>query len=193
MAKPKKYNDADLPAILLREVVLRILERKGQFKAKTSPFTQRQIVEFKKRMRVSSFDKFDNTTYISYINFYTQGDSFERDEPLGTLVIYVEEDFLVSLMDRMDYPIDNEDDPDEMEDACGTLCNLIAGNFKSGLAKLGYAEIEMSHFFSFCNEVLNGVEYNTDLKVKHEIPFIINKSIRLVVDLAIAPVPRYTH
>ena len=71
MAKPKKYNDADLPAILLREVVLRILERKGQFKAKTSPFTQRQIVEFKKRMRVSSFDKFDNTTYISYINFYS--------------------------------------------------------------------------------------------------------------------------
>ena len=76
-----------------------------------------------------------------------------------------------------------------LEDACGTFCNLIAGNFKSGLTQLGYVELIMSHFSGFQNEILNGVEFHPSQKQMYEINYEIEGEKRIVTELCMGPVP----
>ena len=76
-----------------------------------------------------------------------------------------------------------------MIDAAGTLCNLIAGNFKAGLRQLGYIELVMSHFSGYENSILEGVEFSADQKEMYEIQFEIGGSKKIIVELSMASVP----
>ncbi|MBF0484747.1 MAG: hypothetical protein HQL25_08605 [Candidatus Omnitrophica bacterium] len=157
-----EITELNLQARIAAEVLKRILERRAGLKLSSNPkFISRPIVEFMRRMRITSFEKFDTTTAISVINFFVGKSIENRESPIGTIVIYVEFDYLVMLLQKLGYPIEENDDS-EMLDACGTLCNLIAGNFKSGLCQLGYVNLEMSHFMSFRNEIFEGVLYPAD-------------------------------
>jgi len=187
----KTINEFNIQARLLAEVVKRILDRKAHiYLSEVAAFKLKPITEFKRRMRVSSLEKFEDSTYISTVNFYSSEKDLDNKKAVGTLVIYIEEPYVVELLKKLDYPIEDEDSQPELADACGTVCNLIAGNFKSGLTQLGYIELAMSHFSSYRNEILNGVEYPADQKELYEISFEIRKRRRIVAELVMGDVPR---
>jgi hypothetical protein len=91
----------------------------------------------------------------------------------------------------MDYGRIDEDDDEEVLDASGTVTNLIAGGFVKELTGRGYVHLEMSHFESFINTVVDGIHFSAEQDRKFEIEFFIRKEKRIVVELTMGNIPRY--
>ena len=190
--QPNVSDPFYVQGILLAEVIKRILNRRAniQLAKIETDLALKPITEFMGRMRVSSIEKFDSTTYISTINFYKSEKDQVRQRTLGAIVVYIEGKYIAELLKRMDYPIEDPRDEETLLDGCGTIGNLIAGNFKSGLTQLGYAELVMSHFSSFRNEVLEGVSYDIDQQHKYEVTTRIDGVKRMVTDLTMGEIPK---
>ncbi len=192
LSNDKSLDPFYVQGLLLAEVVKRILNRRAgiQLSKIKSSFEVKPITEFMQRMRVSSIEKFDTTTYISTINFYSNEKKMKTQDALGALVLYIEGKYVTELLKKLNYPVDDARDEETLEDGCGTLCNLIAGNFKSGLTQLDYIELPMSHFLSFRNEILDGVAYDFTKEQKYEISIEIDGVKRIMVDLAMGDIPK---
>ena len=195
MEKPEEIKeDLDefyVQALMLAEVVRRILKQKADTELSRKPILElKPISHFMRRMRISSYEKFNETTYISAVNFFKTEEDMEEHNAVGAIVIYIGEDYIVRLFQDLGYPVFDEDDQESLEDACGTFCNLIAGNFKSGLAQLGYKDLFMSPFSSYRNEIINGVECDPDQLQKYEIHFEIKDKKRIVADLTMGILPK---
>lgn len=187
----KEKDEFYIQALLLAEVVKRILEKQADIILKEKPaLTKKPITEFCKRMRISSVGKFDGKTYISTINFYETEEDLQGHTALGALILYIKEDYVFPLFQKLNYPDIDETDEEAIEDACGTFCNLVAGNFKSGLTQLGYKELFMSHFSSYQNDILNGVEYHPDEKELYEVSIRIRDEVCIILDLTMGPIPK---
>lgn len=185
-----QLDERYIQALMLSRVIKRILKNRASIELSANPvFIEKPIAEFMNRLKVSSITKFDETTYISSINFYKDRAALDRHEALGALIIYVGASYLVELIKRLDYPEVDEDDPEAMLDAIGTFCNLIAGNFKSGLTQLGYIELVMSHFSGYENKVLLGVDFSPNETRMYEIEFEIRGEKRIVAEFSMAPIP----
>lgn len=191
-AQEERKRDLYLQTVLLREVITRILKRKARFREVTKPDPLiKPIIEFRRRMRVSSIDKFESTTYISSINFFVNDAAMQDKKALGAVIILLEEKGLLFLLRKMDYPMEDNDDPEELKDACGTLCNLICGSFKSGLSQLDYEDVTMSHFSSYQNEAPFGIDYDLNEQFYCEMTFGVEDFPKLlIVQYTMAPIPK---
>jgi len=188
--KALDLDELHLQAILLSKVIRRVLKSKANLDLSRDPqMTKLAIVEFKKHMRVSSLEKFDATTYISAINFYVNEKDKADGKTLGSLIIYVTEEYVPYLLKKLGYPDIEDEDEQVLEDACGAFCNIIAAKFKSGLTQLGYIEPVMSHFMSYRNQAPGGLEFDRRQKELYEITFDIKDEKRLIVDLTMGSVP----
>jgi len=178
-------------AICLREVILRTFEAKGKLDVTSKPIPKiRPIVEANKRMKVSNLGRFDTTAFISIVNFYKHEADLENNKALGALVIYIGEKYIIDLFAQMGYPGLDENNDSEMEDASGTLCNIIAGKFKLALKQLDFIELEMSHFSTYQNDVPDGVAYDYHQKRKYEISFEIDEEKAFIVELTMGSIPK---
>lgn len=188
----KKPSEFYIQALLLAKVVERILSRKAGIDLSKPPRLElKPITEFVRRMRVSGLLKFNERTYIAAINLFKTEEDSEQHKAVGAIVLYIPETYVAKLFRELEYPsVIDEDDQEALLDACGTFCNLIAGNFKSGLTQLGYQELVMSHFSSYKNEVLNGVIYDPKQTRLYEISFEIRGEKRIVADLTMGPIPK---
>jgi len=187
----KQAAEYYIQALLLAEVIKRILRKQGEIRLSNKPqITLKPITEFHKRMRVSGLEKFDEKTFISTVNYYVSKRALESHKSLGAVSIYIPEIYIVKLMQDLQYPVIDIDDEEGLEDACGTFCNLIAGNFKTGLMQLDYQELIMSHFSTFRNEIPDGVEIHPDQDELYEISFEIRGEKKIVADLAVGPLPK---
>lgn len=172
----------------LAGVVKQILENSGEIRLSSDPLIEkRPITSFTRRMRVFGMEKFDAPTFIGVINFYRNNDDLRRHRALGVLLVYIGQNYIYDLFKKLNYPeIDDEDD-EALQDACGTLCNLIAGQFKSEVVRMGYESLEMSPFSHYRNNAFYGVEYDTSSQDKFEISFFIRDLKQIVVELAMGP------
>lgn len=185
-----QLDERYIQALMLARVVKRILKKRANIDLSANPtFIVKPIAEFMNRIRVSSLNKFDETTYISTINFYKTRDDLDKHDALGALIIYISESYLIELIRKLNYPDVDEDDPEAMLDSIGTFCNLIAGNFKAGLTQLGYIELVMSHFSGYENKVLMGIEFSPNENQMYEIQFEIGDEKRIVAEFSMAPIP----
>ncbi|MBP9855452.1 MAG: chemotaxis protein CheX [Candidatus Omnitrophica bacterium] len=194
---PKDDNDRlderYIQALMLARVVKRILKKRANIDLSSNPiFIVKPIAEFMNRIRVSSLSKFDETTYISTVNFYKSRDDLDKHDAVGVMIIYVGQSYLVELIKKLNYPDVDEDNQEVMLDSIGTLCNLIAGNFKTGLTQLGYIELVMSHFSGYENNVLMGIEFSPNETQMYEIQFEVDGKRRIVAEISMAPLPLNT-
>jgi hypothetical protein len=190
LIRERNLDEFYVQALLLAEVFRRILRRQGALVLSKKPdIVLKPIVEFRKRIRVSGLSKFDEKTFIAHINFYRNQEDMAKHKALGALIIYIPESYVVYLFQSLDYPVDDEDDIESIQDACGSLCNQIAGNFRAGLVQLGYQDVEMSPFFASQNDVVDGVEYCADHPELYELSFYIKNQKRVIVDLNMGPIP----
>ncbi len=185
-----QLDERYIQALMLARVVKRILKKRANIDLSSNPkFIVKPIAEFMNRIRVSSLNKFDETTYISTINFYKTRGDMEKHDALGALIIYIGQSYLVELIRKLNYPDVDEDDPEAMLDSIGTFCNLIAGNFKAGLTQLGYIELIMSHFSGYENKVLMGIEFSPNETQMYEIQFEIDGQRRIVAEISMGSIP----
>lgn len=176
---------------LLAETVKKLFLERGELEFSKEPvLTKRNIVEYKGRMRADGMEKFNSPTFVAFINFYLDAANMQKHNALGAVIVYVEQDFIAPVMKKLKYPPINDEDNKAMCDACGTLCNIICGAFKSALVAQSFKELEMSHFSSYRNTAGNGVEFNFKEYDLYELRFELDNVKRLVLELTMATVPK---
>ena len=151
---------------------------------------KKKIIDSDGRMRADGMEKFSNEpTYVSAVNYYANGKDLERDKALGTLVVYVEQEYLPQLMKLLKYPPIDDESEDAMLDSCGTLANIIAGRFKSEVSQAGFIELEMSHFMNYRNHSFNGVNFPSTEYHLYELTCLLDGKKRLVMEMTMGTVP----
>lgn len=180
----RDHNPFYIQALVLAKVVEKILIQKAGLRLSSRPLIKtRPIVSFMDRIRVSGLEKFDQKTLVSVVNFYRDRAEETSGKAVGAVILYVSEDYAYRLIRQLDYPIDGSNDDEGVIDGCGAFCNLIAGNFKNGLTKIGYQDLVMSHFLTYENSAVDGVPYDGQQKELYEVIFEIGGIRRIVVDL----------
>jgi len=94
------------------------------------------------------------------------------------------------LLKLLKYPLADDEDLDALADCCGTLCNILAGAFKTAISKMGYLELEMSAFKSYRNKAISGVDFCYNERDKYEVSFFIKDQKRLVVEMSMGVLPK---
>ena len=167
------------------------LERNPEIKFKTPVKSVKPVIEYNGKLRVDGMEKFNNEpTYVSAINYYASKVDMEKKKTLGAIMVYVQQDYMVKMMKLLQYPPVDDENETALEDSCGTLCNIIAGRFKSEISKAGYIELEMSHFVAARNNLVAGVSFCFSEFTKYEILFDIEGAKRLVLETSLGVVPR---
>ncbi len=193
--RPKVRGDYSEPlftmALALAAAVKKVFYEKSEQKFSSEPtIEKRAIIQFVNRMRIDAMEKFNTTTFLSVIHYYKDNAALKNNEPIGLIIVYIERTFVPEMLRLFKYPYIDYDDDDEVLDGIGAISNLIAGYFKKELARLGYADLEMSHFRTAINSVLDGVEYSKDQTDKFEISFEIDDKKRMVVEMLMSPLPK---
>lgn len=175
----------------LTVAVKKVFYEKSELKFSAEPVIEKKpIIQFMQRMRVEAMEKFNQTTFFSVVHFYKNVTALEANDPAGFLIVYIERTFVPEMLRLLKYPYIDYDNDDEVLDGTGAIVNLIAGQFKKELIRLGHADLEMSHFKSFINSNVNGVDYPRDQVEKYEVSFEIDDKKRLVVEMVMGPLPR---
>jgi len=187
----KQNSELDIFTELLERGTIALFQEREVKFAGPPKKEKRKIIEYDGRMRADGMEKFDNEpTYVSAVNFYASEKDMEKKNTLGALIVYVEQSYIAKMMRLLQYPpIDDESD-DAMRDSCGTLCNIIAGRFKSEISKAGYVELEMSHFMNYKNNAFQGVNFCFSEYDMYQMDFSIENAKRLVIEMTMGPVPK---
>lgn len=176
-------------ALALATSIQKMLNDKGGIYLSAEPeLWQKPIVEFGKRMRVDGLEKFDDRVAISVIQLYRSTETMRANKILGTIIVYIPVSYIARLLKLLEYPLIDEDEESLVLDACGTIVNLIGGAFVKDLAVVGYGYLQMSHFESYINSVLDGIPFAVGEQAKYEIAFEINCQKRLVVEFVMGEI-----
>jgi hypothetical protein len=177
--------------LALAAAVKKVFFEKSERKFSAEPSIQKKvIIQFVRRMRVDAMEKFNSTTFLSAIHFYKDEAARKKDEPVGLIIVYIERVFVPEMLRLLKYPYIDYDNDDEVLDGIGAITNLIAGFLKRELGRLGYIDLEMSHFRSAVNSVLDGLDYCKNQSEKYEISFDIDGVKRMVIELVMDPIPK---
>jgi hypothetical protein len=178
-------------SLALAVAVRKLFREKANIKFSQEPLIDKKpITSFMKRMRVDPMEKFNGPTVVSIIHFYKNLQDMDLNRPCGVLLTYIEIAAISGLLKRLDYPEIDDDEEEEVEDACGAICNVIAGGFKLELLNIGYPALEMSSFESHINSVVNGTTFPLKSAHKYEINYEMDGHKKLVTELVMAPLPR---
>lgn len=194
MDEPAQVTNRALLAIsrILVDAVRITLKSKGGVYLSGEPeILEKPVVQFSRHMRVDALEKFGERTVFSVVNFYHGKHRMEHHQPAGTLIFYIPVSYISKLLWMLEYPRIDEDDDGLVLDGCGSVANLVAGAFVKELCGKGYVHLEMSHFESYINTAVNGVEFPEEESLKHEISFSIGGVRRLVAELTMSHVPNY--
>ena len=146
-------------ALGLCVAVKKVLFEKSETVFSSEPDIEKKlIIQFMRRMRIDGMEKFNQTTFLSVVHFYKDAAALASNAPAGVLIVYIERKFVPEMLRLLKYPYIDYDEDAEVLDGIGAIANLIAGQFKKELVRLGHADLEMSHFKSSVNSVANGIE-----------------------------------
>ena len=97
----KKAENPELEkfAQVLKKGIVDLFADRGEINFSKEPILEpKNIVEYEGRKRVDGMEKFDNeATYISAINFYLNATDMEKHKALGSIVVYVQQEYLAKL------------------------------------------------------------------------------------------------
>jgi len=170
--------------LALSSAVKKIFFDKSEMTFSSEPRLDKELVtQFANKMRVDAMEKFNSTTVFAVIQFAANQEDLKRQEYMVTLVVYLEQKFLPEFLRMLQYPYIEFDNDEEVKDGCGTLVNLIGGQFKREMSNLGYKDLMMSHFESFINTAADGVGIPKGVTEKFELNFEIDGVKRLVIEM----------
>src|SRR3989338_10183476 len=164
------YVEDDLHnfAVVLTRLVTKFFRTQAELEFSSPPRMKREFIkEFNKKMRIYGVEKFYTPTFVSTVNYYKNFEDLQNNKPIGLLVVYIPQDYVAQLLKLLKYPEIEASDDNALKDACGTLCNVIAGRFKSEVSAMGFIELEMSHFTNYLNTSMRGVDFCTEQNEKY--------------------------
>jgi len=187
-----KNQDLEKFADLLLQGTEALFMERGEMKFSKPPEKLAvNIVEYQGKMRCDGMEKFNNEpTYVSTVNYYNNAVDMSKNKAVGALVVYIQQAYMARIMKHLKYPAFDDEDENALLDSCGTLCNILAGRFKSEISKAGYIDLEMSHFSTFRNSAVPGCAFSPSEFDAYTINFILENEKRMVLEMTMGVVPR---
>jgi CheY-like chemotaxis protein len=171
-------------ALALSAAIKKILFEKSETTFSSEPQLEKKaITKFYHKMRVDAMEKFNSATVFSALQFAANEEDLRRQEYMLTLIVYLEKEFLPEFLRMLQYHYIDSDEEAECKDGCGTLANLIAGQYKREMAILGYKDLTMSPFETYINTAVDGIGIPKGLTEKYEFSFEVEGTKRMVVEL----------
>lgn len=148
------------------------------------------IVEYQGKIQADGMEKFNNeAAYVSAVNYYLNAADMAKKKAVGALIVYVPQNYMAKLMKHLKYPPVDDENENALLDSCGTLCNILAGRFKSEISAAGYIELEMSHFKTYRNNAVPGVDFCSSEFDFYTINYYLENEKRMVFDMTMGVVP----
>ncbi len=186
-----KNPDLEKFANLLIQGMEGLFMERGEIKFTKPPEKIRgTIVEYQGKMQADGMEKFNNEpAYVSAVNYYLTAADMAKKKAVGALIVYIEQNYMARLMKNLKYPPVDDESENALLDSCGTLCNILAGRFKSEIASAGYIELEMSPFLTYRNSAVPGVAFCANEFDLYTINFIIDNVKHMVIDMTMGMIP----
>ncbi|MEW5894541.1 MAG: hypothetical protein AB1650_02115 [Candidatus Omnitrophota bacterium] len=188
----RKNPELNKFAQILAKSIVALFKERGDISFSEPPkLVLNQIIEYEGKMRANGIERYDGeVAYVSAVNFYASAIDLEKKKTLGALIVYVEKSYLPKLMKLLQYPPVDDEIEQSLLDSIGTLCNIVAGRFKSEVKSAGYADLEMSHFINYRNNATIGIEFCRSEYDYYEVDCYIEGVKRIAFDLTIGIVPK---
>lgn len=181
---PSEGESSFTLALALSAAMKKILFGRSETTFSSEPVLEKKMItQFLNRMRIDAMEKFNSTTVFSVLQFSANEEGMRRQEYILTVIVYLEQKYLPEFLRLLQYPYIDSDDEIEVRDGCGTLANLIAGQYKKEMANLGYKDLTMSTFQSYINTCPDGVGIPKGLTEKYELSFDVDGIKRLVIEM----------
>jgi hypothetical protein len=145
-----------------------------------------KLIEYQGRMSVNAMKKFNSPAYISGISFYLTPQDKEKHKAVGVLVLYIEASNAEKLLKSFGYTIGEDEEDEEVVNACGKLCTVFAEGLKNELKKANFPELILGAPVSEKNSLTEGVEFGSAQTEKQEISFNFWKKKTLVLDVVLS-------
>ena len=152
---------------------------------------RKNIVDFRDHhLRADGIEKFNTPCCVGFINYYLSEKDLKDHKPIGAIIVYLENNYISQLMKILKYPVLDDEDEEALLDGAGTICNILAGAFKSEMSIHEYAGLEMSAFQTYRNAALTGVKFHPKEYFLYELDFFIEKEKRIILEFTMGPVPK---
>ena len=186
-----KYFDPKIVNPILSGFIDELITGQGNLVA-SKPFevVVKPIEEYEGRWRVKATDKFDVSVYITAISFYLSKSDMPLHRARGAMVFYMDTEVADKLFKAAGLKVPYDEDDESMMELCGSLSQTIAHAFRDRLAAAGYITLEVSQASVYKNTISEGVEFSRDQDEKHELSFYFLKHKALVIEWAMAPIPK---
>ncbi|MCK5581793.1 MAG: hypothetical protein KAJ18_11040 [Candidatus Omnitrophica bacterium] len=188
----KGNPDLEKIATILRDSIVKMFVDYANINISIdAEMNRKNIVDFRDHhMRADGIEKFNSPSCVGFINYYLNKKNLDAHDPVGAIVVYVENSYISPLMKLLKYPPLDEEDDEALLDGVGTICNILAGSFKLEMSVNGYADLEMSAFQTHRNSALTGVKFNPKEFFMYELVFYIKKEKRIVLEFTMGMVPK---
>lgn len=187
----KQNPDLERFADLLAEGTIALFREREVSFSKPPVKTKKKIIDYEGKMRADGMEKYNNEpTYVSAVNFYLNAADMEKKKTLGTVIVYVQQSYIAIMLKLLKYPPIDDESEKAMLDSCGTLSNIIAGRYKSEISSAGLIELEMSHFMTYRNTAVVGIDFCRSEFSLYELVFEIDGKKRLVLETSMGCVPK---
>jgi hypothetical protein len=148
---------------------------------------ERDLLEYKSRMRVFGLEKFNGPSFIAAINFYKTQNALEKNDAMGAIVLHVEEEAAGKLIKGLKRKGLNEDDDDAVLDVIAEIGQKIAEQFNKKLASHGYKPLVLSDPIKAKNDIASGIPFSYKEYKYCEISFQLWKNKAIAMDVTMAP------
>ena len=179
---------------VLNKAIISIVEDTFQklYRAKFSEdpvVMERDIIEFDGRLSVDPMEKFNTVAHAAAINYFLSQKDLDEEVAVGAIILIIKEDVMDKFSRAMGHSSKDSDDDQVMKDTCGEMLNVLAGNLKGELSRLGYAELFLSAPKKYKNTIRDGVLFDYSLYRKQEITFSFWNQKSVVIEVCMGAVP----
>ena len=98
---------------------------------------EKDLIEYESRMRVFGLQKFDGLCYLSSVSFYRTEQDLKEHKPVGTMVVFLEEEASGRFLKAMGYRDFDEEEEESVSEKLGQFSKVLAGDFQKHLSWLG--------------------------------------------------------
>ena len=184
MAKPGAIDLQNLSQQIASICKTVLLEKYNQTVTDDPQITEREIVEYKSRLRTFGLAKFNGPCYISAINLYDSQASLQAKKPSGAIVFFIDEELAELMLHKQSRSADSENE-ELVGSATAEFANTVAAKLKDNILGSGFNDLVLADPMNYKNDAPEGIAFKYSEYKMMEISLVIKKKKSVVINFTL--------
>lgn len=188
----KKFDQQVLSTTMM-SAVNEVFNKMCSEKFSRSPSVRPSVINIEKfrKINVSGFEKFYQNSFISAVNLFKSESDQGKNTICGFVVVYIKEAGLWNVFKALQFPVPEHIVAGTLLDLCGEFCNIISGEFRNQLGKMGYPNILTSAPMSAAGALsIEAAHIPRGLEDCQELSFYLFDTKTVIVDVSLSHLVR---